>query len=173
MAAAALAFVERATLEDNNEPGLDDDRAEKSIDADEDATTQAASALGAAGADQGDLRAELASVDVMLAIAERNAARPDARVRWLTDWIKADLLAGKNWNRRHLIIFTEYGDAGARPRIHLPRSRAEMWRQPCGSDRLCCTNGVRDSSCESSVVAGLHEQTHISRLQEQELAGLQ
>ena len=27
-------------------------------------------------------------------------------------------------------------------------------------ERLCCTDGVRDSSCESSVVAGRHEQTH-------------
>lgn len=39
-------------------------------------------------------------------------------------------------------------------------------------DRLCCTNPVRDSSRESSVVAGLHEQTHTPRLQDQELAGL-
>ena len=31
--------------------------------------------------------------------------------------------------------------------------------------RLCCTNPVRDSSCESSVVAVLHEQTHTPRLQ--------
>ena len=100
----------RPTLEDNNELGLDDDRGEKSIEADEDATAEAASALGAAGAAQGDLRAELASVDAMLAIAERNAARPDARVRWLTDWIKANLLTGQNWNRRRLIIFTEYED---------------------------------------------------------------
>ena len=38
--------------------------------------------------------------------------------------------------------------------------------------RLCCTNPVRDSSRESSVVAGLHEQTHTPRLQDQELAGL-
>jgi len=36
--------------------------------------------------------------------------------------------------------------------------------------RLCCTNPVRDSSRESSVVAGLHEQTHTPRLQDQELA---
>jgi Mg-chelatase subunit ChlD len=39
--------------------------------------------------------------------------------------------------------------------------------------RLCCTNPMRDSSCESSVVAGLHEQTHIPRLQDQELARIQ
>jgi archaellum component FlaC len=38
---------------------------------------------------------------------------------------------------------------------------------------LCCTNPVRDSSCESSVVAGLHEQTDTPDLQDQELARLQ
>lgn len=110
VAAAALAFVARPANEDNNELALDDARAEQAIDADEDATTEAASALGVAGADQGDLRAELAAVDAMLALAERNAARPDARVRWLTEWIKTNLLEGQNWNRRRLIIFTEYED---------------------------------------------------------------
>lgn len=38
--------------------------------------------------------------------------------------------------------------------------------------RLCCTNPVRDSSRESSMVAGRHEQTDTSDLQDQELAGL-
>jgi hypothetical protein len=37
---------------------------------------------------------------------------------------------------------------------------------------LCCTNPVRDSSRESSVVGGLHEQPHTSDLQDQELANL-
>ena len=37
---------------------------------------------------------------------------------------------------------------------------------------LCCKNPMRDSSGESSVVAGGHEQTHPPRLQDQELAGL-
>ena len=37
---------------------------------------------------------------------------------------------------------------------------------------LCCTNRVRDSSRESSVVAGLHEQTDTPDLQDQELARL-
>ncbi|MFN3577382.1 MAG: alpha/beta fold hydrolase [Tabrizicola sp.] len=35
---------------------------------------------------------------------------------------------------------------------------------------LCCTNPVRDSSRESRVVAGAHEQTDTSDLQDQELA---
>ena len=90
--------------------GLRTSDAEKAIDADDDATAEAASALGVADAAQGDLRAELAAVDDMLVIAERNASRPDARVRWLTDWIKANLLTDQNWNRRRLIIFTEYED---------------------------------------------------------------
>ena len=38
---------------------------------------------------------------------------------------------------------------------------------------LCCTDPVWDSSHESSVVAGLHEQTHAHDLQDQELASLQ
>ena len=38
--------------------------------------------------------------------------------------------------------------------------------------RLCCTNLVRDSSGESRVVAGMHEQTDTNDLQDQELAGL-
>lgn len=42
-----------------------------------------------------------------------------------------------------------------------------------GIDRLCCTNPFWDSSHESSVVAGIHEQTHTSNLQDQELAILQ
>ena len=37
---------------------------------------------------------------------------------------------------------------------------------------LCCTNPVRESSCDSSVVAVLHEQTHTARLEDQELARL-
>lgn len=35
---------------------------------------------------------------------------------------------------------------------------------------LCCTNPVRDSSCESSVIAGGHEQTEHTELQDPELA---
>lgn len=40
------------------------------------------------------------------------------------------------------------------------------------SDRLCCTNPVRDSSRESSVVAARHEQTDTPDLQDSELAGV-
>ena len=42
----------------------------------------------------------------------------------------------------------------------------------CPCKRLCCTNRVRDSFRESSVVAVQYEQTHTPRLQDQELARL-
>lgn len=41
-----------------------------------------------------------------------------------------------------------------------------LWTLP----GLCCTNPVRDSSRESSMVAGGHEQTHTPDLQDQKLA---
>ena len=110
VAAAALAFVASPTSEDSAELGLEDDKAEKVIEADDIATAEAASALGAVDATKDDLRKELDAVDEMLVIAERNAFLPDARVRWLIDWIKINLLVGQNWNRRRLIIFTEYED---------------------------------------------------------------
>ena len=50
VATAALAFVGGPTSEDSAELGLEDERAEKTIDADDDATAEAASALGVADA---------------------------------------------------------------------------------------------------------------------------
>lgn len=38
--------------------------------------------------------------------------------------------------------------------------------------RLCCTNSAFDSSREPSVVVGMHEQTDITDLQDQEPASL-
>jgi SNF2 family DNA or RNA helicase len=110
VAAAAQAFVEGPESDDCAELGLEDDTAERDIDAEDDATAEAASALGAAEAAKGNLHAELAAVDEMLALAEQHATRRDARVDWLVDWIKANWLAGAEWNRRRLIIFTEYED---------------------------------------------------------------
>lgn len=40
------------------------------------------------------------------------------------------------------------------------------------SEGLCCTNRVRDSSRESSVLGANHEQTDTPRLQDPQLAGL-
>ena len=54
--------------------------------------------------------------------------------------------------------------AGRMPELHRPCGLY------CRSDRLCCTNPVRDSPCESSVVAVVHEQTEAADLPHHELA---
>jgi len=51
--------------------------------------------------------------------------------------------------------------------------RVMGWSMNADRDaRLCCTNRVRDSSRESSMVAVMHEQTYTPNLQDQELASL-
>jgi ERCC4-related helicase len=148
VAVAAQAFVEGAVSEDSAELGLEDDSAERAIDADDDATAEAASALGAADAAKGDLRAELATVDEMLALAERQAFRPDARVDWLVDWIKANLLAGSEWNRRRLIIFTEYEDTRRWLERRLREALAETDR---AEDRIGVFTGATGSDRREEV----------------------
>lgn len=108
--AAASAFVAVPTPEDNAELGLEDEDAEKAMAADEEGEAATASAAGVVDAALEDLRAELAVVDEMLALAEKHAARPDARVNWLVEWIRKSMLDGQQWNRRRLIIFTEWED---------------------------------------------------------------
>ena len=108
--AAANAFVAPPSAEDSAELGLEDQGAELAIDANEEANAVAAFSVGAIGATHGDLRAELSAVDAMLALAEKNVSRSDVRVRWLVEWIRHNLIEGPNWNRRRLIIFTEWED---------------------------------------------------------------
>jgi ERCC4-related helicase len=107
---AAFAFVAASDSDATAELGLEDAEADAALDADEEAVADAASRAGAVGATRTALEAELAAVDDMLRIAEPNAARPDARVRWLVDWIRTNMLVGKAWNGRRLIVFTEYED---------------------------------------------------------------
>ena len=64
--------------------------------------------------------------------------------------------------REKLLVIGDY------PAVTLAKAR----QMRDAAKGLCCTKPVRDSSRESSVVAGGHEQTHPPRLQDQELAGL-
>jgi ERCC4-related helicase len=49
-------------------------------------------------------------LDEMLALARKNRGRADAKMTALLEWSRKNLLEGKRWNERRLIIFTEYGD---------------------------------------------------------------
>ena len=71
------------------------------LEKEEEAGMLAATAFAAPMADR-------AAAEAMLALATEAARRPDARVRWLADWIRANLLPGGRWNARRLVIFTEY-----------------------------------------------------------------
>jgi len=77
----------------------------------EDAGAERAAYRGAAGADATALTAERAHAAAMLAVAEAARTAPDARVRWILDWARAQLLdADGRWGDRRLILFTEYED---------------------------------------------------------------
>jgi SNF2 family DNA or RNA helicase len=143
-AAAALAFVTAPAREDDAELDLDCGAAEEAIAADEDSVTEAASAIGAADATVAELEAELLAVDEMLELARAEAHRPDARVRHLVTWIRANLLDGRSWNRRRLIVFTEYEDTRrwlerrlteALAETELPEGRIDIFTGATGQDR--------------------------------------
>jgi superfamily II DNA or RNA helicase len=99
--AAAEAFVHGgADMED--EPS--DERAgEKLIQEEEDQAAEAAGAMAAGVSD-------LALVDEMLEIARKHAHRPDARIRRLVEWIRANMAPDGRWNKRRLVLFTEWED---------------------------------------------------------------
>ncbi|TWB25636.1 DISARM system SNF2-like helicase DrmD [Nitrospirillum bahiense] len=52
--------------------------------------------------------ADLAAAQAMLDLALKAARRPDARVTWLANWIRAQMAPNGRWNTRRLVIFTEY-----------------------------------------------------------------
>jgi ERCC4-related helicase len=54
--------------------------------------------------------AERRLLEEMTAIAERARLQPDAKIRYLTKWIRENLLDGSQWTDRRVIIFTEWDD---------------------------------------------------------------
>jgi hypothetical protein len=99
--AAAEAFVYGgAVMED--EPS-DETAGAKLIQEEEDQAAEAAGAMAAGVSD-------LALVDEMLEIARKHAHRPDARIRRLVEWIRANMAPDGSWKERRLVLFTEYED---------------------------------------------------------------
>lgn len=70
----------------------------------------AATSIGTVGAPASAIERELAAVDRMVALAEQHQWGPDARGKWLCDWLKREFHPGKRWNHRRLIVFTEWVD---------------------------------------------------------------
>ncbi|MBO0699189.1 MAG: DISARM system SNF2-like helicase DrmD, partial [Zavarzinella sp.] len=90
-------------------PDPDDDRAVLAPDElarEEDAQVEAASVALADPAAAGT-----ALLDELTRAAEEARATPDARVRWLVAWVRANLLDARGrWGDRRVLVFTEYED---------------------------------------------------------------
>lgn len=105
----------------SGQPDPEDDRAELSEDEVELEEEQAVAAATAAGGGRPSDR-EVDLLARMEELAERSRRLPDARVRWLMDWIRRELCPGlpplgtqstgapAGWSPRRVVIFTEYAD---------------------------------------------------------------
>jgi SNF2 family DNA or RNA helicase len=107
---AALSYVDGSTTDKTEDFDSEDSQTEAVLDKEEESATESASIVGSVDASKSDLQAEITAVDEIVAIAEQGATKSDARVQWLISWIKSNLLTGRNWNDRRLIIFTEWED---------------------------------------------------------------
>ncbi|RDD94642.1 LysR family transcriptional regulator (plasmid) [Paracoccus sp. TD-10] len=77
------------------------------------------------------------------------------------------------WQERVHVALPEAHPLAQEGRLDWQQLKGEHFIVPSQEPGLCCTNPVWDSSHESSVVAGIHEQTYTPDLQDQELASLQ
>ncbi len=106
-------------------PGADDDRAELSeedVEREDDAQMEAASKAAQAPEQQGLTSRERELLDEMTRIATSARSKPDPRIHKLVDWIRANLCPGlplssgerpeppPAWEKRRVLIFTEYTD---------------------------------------------------------------
>jgi len=113
----------------------DDDRAtlsEEELHAEEDAQVEAATLATGAATDDELFAEERRLLDVMTEVAEAARGLPDARVRYLFDWIRDNMCPGlppageapasgrpARWNETRVILFTEYDDTKRYLRDHL------------------------------------------------------
>jgi hypothetical protein len=109
-----------------------DDSAERAIDADDDATAEAASAFAAADAAKGDLLAELAAVDEPLARA--STFRPIALTSFISicrgiprGWNNGTAASIASFSRRSRLSVATSATSSAKPIL--------CWKRWCGKPR--------------------------------------
>ncbi len=129
-------------------PDADDDRAELSEDDVEAEEVQAIEATTAAAGTPSPREVDL--VARMESLADRTRRLPDARVRWLVDWIRHELCPGlpplghaatgapATWQPRRVVIFTEYADT---KRYLVQQLTAAIGATERGEDRLATFHG--------------------------------
>jgi len=139
---AALEAVARQLAFRPVDSPLDIDAEElDTAEADVDSAVEAATALGTASAPKRAIDLELEAVDGMLALAEQHRHDPDARVKWLSDWLARDFHPGGQWNGRRLIVFTEWVDTLTWLRTCL---REAIARTDRADERISTITGLTD-----------------------------
>jgi superfamily II DNA or RNA helicase len=89
----------------------DFDRADEDLDDDEALNEATSDALSSAARATRPLTAdERARLQEMIAWAERETHRADAKARVLLDWLRRTCVPGGQWNDERVIVFTEYRD---------------------------------------------------------------
>ena len=116
--ASDLSLLEQA-------PGADDEASDLSPDelkAEEDSQLELATEMGKVP----ESPRELALLDQMTRLAEAHRLQPEAKVRKLVEWLKANCLDGKGgWNGRRVLVFTEYVDSMRYLELQLNQAFAE------------------------------------------------
>ena len=99
----------------------------------------------------------------MLAIAEDTRYLPDARVRWVLDWARANLLdVDGRWRHRRLILFTEYEDTRRWLQRHLT-----VLSDPADTDadrRIDSFTGVTSAERRDEIKRAFNDSDHPIRI---------
>jgi hypothetical protein len=159
-AASAAALLTSQSPPDPSELDLEDEAGADVLIAEDDAAVAAATIVAERNATAAQLKAELAAVDAMLAIAETNAAKPDARVRWLTKWIDENLVPNGRWNDRRLIVFTEFEDTR---RWLERRLREAIADTPQADDRIGVFSGPTGAKRREALKEAAPAHPHLHR----------
>jgi SNF2 family DNA or RNA helicase len=150
-AATLIAAAPRASDEDETEEVEEKDLLAR-LEAEEETLADAATEGVASGL--ASLDEAIARVQRMLDIAKNAERKPDARVAWLVDWIKANMMSGGGkWNERRLIIFTEWEDT----RIWLEkRLKEEFEETDRGEERIAVFTGLTGREKRDKVKAAFN-----------------
>ena len=149
--------------DDPPEHADDEDAALDRLGQADDAEAAAATLNGIAEIGRDQLAAERAQAAVMLTVADAARHLPDARVRWILDWARANLLdADGRWVERRLILFTEYEDT----RRWLQRQLAVLLdpEDAQGDQRIDSFTGITSTERRDAIKQAFNDPAHPIRI---------
>ncbi len=134
----AAALMAEASCDQDFSEDADEESLIKIVQEQEDDVAEAATASIMSSLHSFD--GAIGRVEKMLDIARSHERKPDARVRWLIDWIKKNMFeAPGRWNERRLIVFTQWEDT----RIWLERRLKEAFAETDrGEERIATFTGI-------------------------------